>query len=202
MGGLFVTLDGPGGAGKSTLAVLLADELAAAGVPALATREPSRSLIGVMTREHADTIAGAALACLVAADRYHHLAKEVRPALAAGTTVICDRYVPSSYVLQTLDGVPLDFVRRLNCLAERPHLAFLITAAPYVLEQRLTIRGSHSRFEHEGSSMAEALLYDELAADTLPADGFSMHRIDTGDISPQDAVQTMLGLISELSSPQ
>jgi dTMP kinase len=202
MGGVFVTLDGPGGAGKSTLAGLVADRLAALGVPVVATREPSLSLIGALARDHADTIHGAALACLVAADRYHHLAEQIRPALAEGKTVICDRYVPSSYVLQTLDGVPLDFVRRLNDLADRPHLAFLITAAPHMLERRLASRGAHSRFEHEGSSSPEARLYDDLAALVLPADGFTMHRMDTSDISPQDATDAMLDLISSLSSPQ
>ncbi|MET8006269.1 dTMP kinase [Nonomuraea glycinis] len=202
MGGLFVTLDGPGGAGKSTLAALIAGRLTAAGRPTLATREPSLSLIGVLAREHTDIIGGAALACLVAADRYQHLATEIRPALASGSTVICDRYVPSSYVLQQLDGVPLDFIRRLNDLADRPHLALLVTAAPSILERRLAKRGAHSRFEHQGSSSREAHLYDDLAAGALAADGFRLHRVDTGDISPQVATDAVMDLICSLSSRQ
>ncbi len=49
-----------------------------------------------------------ALACLVAGDRHHHLASEVLPVLRAGKVVICDRYLPSSLVLQCIDGIDQD----------------------------------------------------------------------------------------------
>ncbi|MEU6071861.1 hypothetical protein ABZ864_47440 [Streptomyces sp. NPDC047082] len=48
-----------------------------------------------------------AMACLVAADRYHHLAQEIRPALQRGNVVLCDRYIASSLVLQVIDGLPV-----------------------------------------------------------------------------------------------
>ena len=150
---LFITLDGPGGAGKSTLVALVAEQLTAAGYPVLATREPSDGPLGQVARQQTAAFSGATLACLVAADRYHHLAAEIHPALAKGAVVVCDRYVPSSYVLQTRDGVPLDYIRQLNRLAPRPHLSVLVTAAPATLEKRLTVRGTHNRFEHEGSSL-------------------------------------------------
>ncbi|MFN2636937.1 MAG: dTMP kinase [Gemmatimonadaceae bacterium] len=196
---LFVTLDGPGGAGKSTLAALVVQRLAAAGIPAVATREPSDGPLGTAARHQTATFGGTALACLVAADRYHHLATEIHPALAKGAVVVCDRYVPSSYVLQSRDGVPLDYIRQLNRLADRPHLAVLVTATPATLEQRLTVRGVHSRFEHVGSSVTEARMYDELA-DVFAADGFVMHRISTGDITPQDAAAAIVGRIGQISS--
>ncbi|GAA2880971.1 hypothetical protein GCM10010517_43800 [Streptosporangium fragile] len=199
MPGLFVTLDGPGGAGKSTLAELVTARLTDAGVPALATREPSRSLIGRLAREHTATFSGPTLACLVAADRHHHLAAEIRPALAEGLIVVCDRYVPSSYVLQTRDGVPLDYIRQLNAPVDRPDLAVLVTAAAPILEQRLTVRGAHSRFEHEGSSAAETTLYEDLG-DVLATDGFVFHQVDTGYQSPQDAATALTSHILELSS--
>lgn len=68
-----------------------------------------------------------ARACLVAADRYHCLATEIRSALAAGKIVLCDRYVASSYVLQHLDGVPIEFIEALNADANRPDLAVILT---------------------------------------------------------------------------
>ncbi|MFC0864056.1 dTMP kinase [Sphaerimonospora cavernae] len=199
MPGLFVTLDGPGGAGKSTLARLLADHLADTGYPVTATREPSDGPLGQVARHQTAAYAGPALACLVAADRYHHLAGEIQPALQADRLVLCDRYVPSSYVLQTRDGVPLEYVRRLNALALRPDLAVLVTTDPAILEERLALRGAHSRFEHAGSSHVEARLYDDLA-DVLAEDEFPMYRLDTGDVPPQVAVQAISERISELWS--
>jgi len=201
MAGLFVTLDGPGGAGKSTLAQLIAAELAASGHPVLTTREPSDGLLGQVARYQTATYHGTALACLVAADRYHHLSAEIQPALARGVVVVCDRYVPSSYVLQALDRVPLDYVRQLNALAPRPHLAVLLTAAPTTLERRLIERGSHSRFEHTGSSAAEARLYDELAQ-VFADDGFALHRVSTDDISPHIAAAEITARIAEQLSPE
>lgn len=199
MTGLFVTLDGPGGAGKSTLAGIVAEQLAAAGYPVLATREPSDGPLGQVARHQTATFSGTALACLVAADRYHHLHTEIHPALAKGAVVVCDRYVPSSYVLQSRDGVPLDYIRQLNRPAARPHLAVLVTAAPATLEERLTLRGAHNRFEHEGSSLAEARLYDELA-EVLTEDGFPPYRIDTGEVPPQVAAAAIADRIRRLSS--
>ena len=55
-----------------------------------------------------------ALACLVAGDRHHHLATEILPALHAGKVVICDRYLPSSLVLQAIDGIEPDTIWCLN----------------------------------------------------------------------------------------
>ncbi|MGP3956633.1 dTMP kinase [Nonomuraea sp. 3N208] len=139
---------------------------------------------------HTSDFHGLSLACLVAADRFHHLAEEIQPALARGGLVLCDRYVPSSYVLQVLDGVPLEYVRHLYAPAQRLDLAVILTAAPHVLEARLRERGTHSRFEHDGSSDPEVRLYDELAS-VLAEDGFPTFRLDTGEFSPQAAVQAI-----------
>jgi hypothetical protein len=102
--GLFISIDGPGGSGKSTVAALVTARLARHGRMVRQTREPSPTPLGQLIRAGTDEYAGMALACLVAGDRHHHLAAEIRPALAAAQIIICDRYLPASLVLQRMDG--------------------------------------------------------------------------------------------------
>jgi dTMP kinase len=89
--GLLVSIDGPGGSGKSTLAALVMQHLTSAGIAAHLTTEPSPTPLGKLIRAGTDEYTGMALACLVAGDRHHHLASEIRAALAAGNVVLCDR---------------------------------------------------------------------------------------------------------------
>lgn len=72
--GLFVSVDGPSGAGKSTIVAHLAQFLVASGEEIHVTAEPSTGPIGRLCRELTETVTGCALACLYAADRYHHIA--------------------------------------------------------------------------------------------------------------------------------
>ncbi|WP_030105539.1 dTMP kinase, partial [Actinoalloteichus caeruleus] len=145
--GVFVTLDGMGGAGKSTTTRHLNEHLAAQGYTVHVTTEPSHAELGAIARHGTDTYSRHALACLVAADRYHHLATEIRPNLAAGRIVLCDRYVASSFVLQRMDRVPIEFVEALNAAADIPDLAVILIADATVTAGRIERRGSHSRFE-------------------------------------------------------
>src|SRR2546421_1503235 len=96
--GLFCTLDGPSGIGKTTVCSLLRDKLEARGLDVILTATPSSSEIGQVARRGTHEFRGPALTCLVAADRYHHERVIVRPAIAKGAIVICDRYVPTSLV--------------------------------------------------------------------------------------------------------
>jgi dTMP kinase len=109
--GFFVTLEGGDGSGKSTQAALLRDRLEAAGLPVLLTREPGGTEVGLEIRElvlhHHGDIDPRAEALLYAADRAHHIATVVRPALEAGTVVVQDRYLDSSVAYQG-EGRELD----------------------------------------------------------------------------------------------
>jgi dTMP kinase len=177
--GLFVTVDGPGGVGKSTTIRLVVDALRARGLAVHPTTEPSGTPIGDLIRHGTDTYHGLALAHLVVGDRHHHVTSEIRPRLLAGAVVVCDRYIPSSLVLQRLDGLDVDEIWRMNSGLDRPDLAVVLTADPAVIASRLAGRGgTHSRFERDpDSSHAEAALYRDTVA-RLRARGWTVHGID------------------------
>lgn len=188
MTGRFLTLDGPGGVGKSTTAALLTSLLRERGEPAHATIEPSRSELGAFTRSHADQITGRSLACLVAADRYDHLAREIEPQLDQGVTVVCDRYLASTLVVQQLDGVPEEFLLALNASVRLPDLSVILTADPAVITDRLTYRGAHHRFERDpGIPQREVALY-ERAARTLRDLGVPVLVVNTCAVTPSEVV--------------
>jgi dTMP kinase len=177
--GLFVTLDGLGGAGKSTTTRHLHQRLTDAGYTVHITTQPSRAQLGEIARHGTDTYHGHALACLVAADRYHHLDTEIRPQLAAGRIVLCDRYVASSYVLQRMDAVPIEYIEALNAAADTPGLAVILTADPAVTAHRIGRRGAHSRFETGlATSRTEADLYRDTTR-RLTDQGWPLLVIDT-----------------------
>ncbi|MET9445961.1 dTMP kinase [Streptomyces cinerochromogenes] len=194
--GAFVTVDGPGGVGKSTLVAALADLLRSHGHQVHATREPSTRPIGVFTRAHADEIGGHALACLVAADRYDHLDHEVRPRLAVGETVVCDRYLASTLVVQRLDDVPEPFLLALNDGITLPDLAVILTAESDVIRERLAKRGAHHRFERDPAIPARELALYEQAAETLRGMNVPVLVLDTGTATPSEgAAQIVSSLV-------
>ncbi|PXA70159.1 dTMP kinase [Cryobacterium arcticum] len=132
--GLFITLEGGDGSGKSTQAQLLTDWLEAAGHTVVRTREPGGTEVGVEIRQivlhHRGEVSPRAEALLYAADRAQHVATLVRPALARGEIVIQDRYLDSSVAYQgagrVLGGPE---VRDLSLWAAEgllPHLTLLL----------------------------------------------------------------------------
>jgi dTMP kinase len=176
--GRFVSVDGPSGAGKTTIVHHLAQLLVAAGQDVHVTAEPSTGPIGKLAAELTETVTGHALACLYAADRYHHLDNEIRPHLDAGRLVISDRYVASGLVIQRLDGVNLAFLWQLNQAAKRPDLAVILDADPDVVAERLAERGPHNRFQRvESNSHREVVCYRQ-AAEHLADAGFEVLHMD------------------------
>jgi dTMP kinase len=168
--GMLITIDGPGGVGKSTTAQLLTKALGDRAIPVHTTTEPTHTALGEHIRAGTDTYRGMALACLVAGDRHHHLAAEILPALQAGKVVVCDRYLPSSLVLQAIDGIGSDTIWRLNAGVYVPDVAVLLNADHPVIADRLRQRGAHSRFERQpDGSRTESDLYHRAAADLRTA---------------------------------
>lgn len=102
--GLWITFEGGDGSGKTTQARLLQEWIEAQGRTVVRTREPGGTEVGDLIRDivlhHRGDIAPRAEALLYAADRAHHVATHVRPALARGEVVIQDRYLDSSVAYQ------------------------------------------------------------------------------------------------------
>jgi dTMP kinase len=201
--GLFVSVDGPSGAGKSTIVRHLAQLLVAKGEDVHVTAEPSDGPIGALCRDLTESVTGHALACLYAADRYHHVETEIRPHVAAGKTVISDRYIPSGLVMQRFDDIDPVFLWRLNSEAERPDLTVILEADPEIIAERLTDRGPHNRFQlSQGSSRAEVDFYQQ-ATERLMQAGFDVLRVDcSGQPAEQAAARIRDRLLSFFAVPE
>jgi dTMP kinase len=185
--GLLVSIDGPGGVGKTTTIGHLTTMLTDAGLPVHRTAQPSTGPIGALARHLVPTAGGAALACLFAADRYHQLDTEIRPHRAAGRIVLCDRYLASGLVVQRADGLDLAFLAGVNAHADPPDLAVILTAAPDTIARRLAARGTHNRYQGGPALAAAEIAHYREAAAHLKHLGVSVLCIDTTH-SPADRV--------------
>jgi dTMP kinase len=174
-GGLFITLEGGDGSGKSTQAKLLEEWLVEHGRTVVRTREPGGTEVGLEIREivlhHRGDISPRAEALLYAADRAHHIATIVRPALARGDVVIQDRYLDSSVAYQGVGRV-LDAaeVRNLSLWAAEellPDLTILLDLDETLARGRLdSARTRYDRLEAEAAEFHARVrgAYLELAA--------------------------------------
>ena len=158
--GVFITLEGGDGSGKTTQAELLRGWLADRGRTVLRTREPGGTEVGVEVREivlhHRGDITPRAEALLYAADRAHHVATVVRPALERGEVVIQDRYIDSSVAYQGAGRVlDPEEVRGLSEWATeglRPDLTILLDLDADAARGRLDeARTRYDRLEAEAS---------------------------------------------------
>jgi dTMP kinase len=151
--GLFITLEGGDGSGKTTQAGLLEQWLVEQGRTVVRTREPGGTEFGTEVREivlHSrGHIAPRAEALLYAADRAQHIATKVRPALERGEVVVQDRYLDSSVAYQgagrVLDG---DEIRDLSLWAAEgllPDLTILLDLDEQAARERLD--GANKRFD-------------------------------------------------------
>ncbi|NQX27261.1 dTMP kinase [Microbacteriaceae bacterium VKM Ac-2854] len=164
MTGLFITLEGGDGSGKTTQAELLTEWLQQRGETVVRTREPGGTEVGVQIREivlhHRGEVDPRAEALLYAADRAQHIATKVRPAIERGEVVIQDRYIDSSVAYQgagrVLDGGE---VRRLSEWATegfRPDLTVLLDLDPLTARARLdAARTRYDRLEAEKNEFHE-----------------------------------------------
>lgn len=169
---LFIVLEGIDGSGTTTQLDRLVRHLGSRGRSATATREPSTGPIGRLLREllrgehrHADgsPIDGRAMALLFAADRRDHLAREIEPALAAGTDVVSDRYLLSSLAYQAVEA-DRRWVRLLAEGVRQPDLTILLDVPVAVAAERRRRAGRLAeRYEDDVILERVASVYRELS---------------------------------------
>ncbi len=170
--GLFITLEGGDGSGKSTQAALLGEWLVAEGREIVRTREPGGTPFGNEVREivlHSrGEISPRAEALLYAADRAHHISTKVRPALDRGEIVIQDRYLDSSVAYQGAGRV-LDAteIRELSLWAAEgllPDVTVLLDLDETVARHRLdSANKKFDRLESEKSEFHARVRHSFLA---------------------------------------
>jgi dTMP kinase len=159
-GGVLIAFEGGEGAGKSSQIRLLAEQLRADGVAVVETHEPGATPIGAQIRklllETESPIAPRSEALLFAADRAHHVATIIRPALDHGEVVLTDRFVDSSLAYQGAGRtLSTDEVKRLSRWATEdlvPDLTVLLDIAPAEGLARVANRANHGgpdRLERE-----------------------------------------------------
>lgn len=157
MAGLFITFEGGDGSGKSTQSALLASWLEDLGHTVVLSREPGGTELGEEIRNlvlhRRGHIAPRAEALLYAADRAHHIATKIRPALEHGQIVLQDRYLDSSVAYQGAGRV-LDpgEIRELSLWATEnllPDLTILLDLDESVGRDRLKERTKYDRLEDE-----------------------------------------------------
>ena len=157
MRGRFITVEGLDGAGKTTHVVFLQTLLATRGVPLSTTREPGGTPLGEKLREllllseqklHAETEA-----LLMFAARREHLERVIRPALQAGTWVLCDRFTDASFAYQAGgSGVAWEKIAVLEQWVHpdlRPDLTLYLDVDPVVARSRARAVKPPDRFEQE-----------------------------------------------------
>ena len=157
--GRFITLEGIDGAGKSTHAEWIAERIAANGHTVIATREPGGTALGEKLRELLlrEPMTRDTEALLMFAARREHLGSVIRPALARGDWVLCDRFTDATYAYQGGGhGVALARLRELEQWIDddcRPDRTFLFDLPPSVSRARLdrasALGRDLDRFERE-----------------------------------------------------
>lgn len=195
--GIFVTIDGPHGVGKSTLVHNVAHKLEEEGVIVHVTKEPTASLLGKFAREGENLFDGKSLACLMAADRYFHIDNEILPSLTEGKIVLCDRYVESSLSLQRLDKVEIDYIWEINKYIHMPDLTIILIASPEILAKRLSTRKELHRYEREKDRDKELLYYQE-ASSFLINKGFNVKIINNESCSINTTTKIIFDHIKKL----
>ncbi len=195
--GRFVVVEGGEGVGKSTQVQLLASALREAGLDIVVTFEPGDTPAGAQLRAallHSDSfLDGRAELLLMLADRAQHVAEVIRPALARGAVVVCDRYSPSTLAYQGVArDLGVDEIERLSAWAAdglEPDLVIVLDLPDAVADARVS--AVRDRFERAGAEFHARVraAYRNLA----PARGWVL--VGAGG-TPGEVAERVLGAVA------
>lgn len=166
MRGKFITFEGGEGGGKSTQAARMAGYLRGKGLEVLETREPggtpeSEALRDLLVQGDPDRWSALSELLLITAARVEHVNRLIKPALAEGKWVICDRFADSTLAYQGIAGeLGLELVEQLQKLAvgaTAPDVTFLLDVRAEAGLQRAEKRGGAARFEKKGAAFHQTL---------------------------------------------
>jgi dTMP kinase len=159
--GRFITLEGGEGAGKTTHIELLAASLSAAGIPVIVSREPggtvgAEAIRSLLVNGPPERWLPLSETLLLLAARFDHVERRIRPALASGQWVLCDRFLDSTRVYQGIaGGVSMDVINRLQEATIGDLAPDLTVVLDIPVEVGLARRGApaaESRFEDKGTA--------------------------------------------------
>jgi dTMP kinase len=146
--GRFIVFEGLDGSGQSTQAGKLVNFLREKGIKTHLTKEPTNNLIGGLIRGQLQGDWKSSQECLqllFAADRAHHLEREVVPYLEKGVTVVSDRYFFSSIAFGSLEIDDWDWLKTINKRFIKPDIVFYLKTSPKTCIKRI----SENRFSFE-----------------------------------------------------
>lgn len=192
--GLFLTVEGIEGVGKSTNLDFIAEQLCARGIAFVRTREPGGTPLAEDIRElllapREELVAPSTELLLIFAARAQHLAQVIEPALAAGQWVLCDRFTDATYAYQGggrgLDQGAIAMLEQLVQGQRRPDHTLLFDAPVELGMQRVGARGDADRFESERREFFRAV--QQVYRQRAEAEPARFHCIDAS--RPLAAVQ-------------
>lgn len=204
--GLFVTFEGPEGAGKTTQAALLAEFLEARGVRVVRTREPGGTEVSKKIRQILLDPANAAMThktelLLYAADRAQHVDEKIRPNLEAGAFVLCDRFVDSTVAYQGRGrGLDMDLIVELTRIVTsglKPDVTFLVDLPPEVGMSRVVKRAS-AEATADGKDRMEAEAMDFHAR--LREGFLEIARAEPGRVKVLDGARSVEAIQADIRS--
>ena len=166
--GRLIAIEGPKGVGKTTLMQAFQDRVSGAQSSRwVFTKEPTPSF----DLNNEERLTGEVLAEHIAADRSRHVDDLVAPTLRTGVNVVCDRYILSSFVFQTLDGASREAVTALNSRFPRPDLTVILLCSEATLLARRDEDSTHTRLSRNLLVGDETLAYLNFASESTEERG-------------------------------